>query len=64
MLRIRQTIFHPLFAEWSIDVEFQCREQEFSNMMQWLNCKYNEEFGVWYTADDSSCYEIIEEVKK
>ena len=63
MLRIRQTIFHPFFIEWSMDVEFQCREREFSNMMQWLNCRYNDVLGIWYTADDSSCYTILGEVK-
>lgn len=58
-IKVRKTYFHPLFVEWSIDIEFETTEREFDMIMAWEKCGWNEEMGCWYTPDDSACYEII-----
>ncbi len=59
-IKVRKTYFHPLFVENSVDIEFEISEKDFETMMAWEKCSYDEDLEIWYAADDSASYEIIE----
>ena len=59
-MKIRRTIYDPIFPERSPEVEYEQSEAEFYAEMETLGCYWDDVMGLYYTPDDAVSYEVID----